>query len=84
MTQTGQISVTMTPTLIFSGTSAGHTLSIYNTSVSKSVFLDGANVTAETGFELAKNTTVVIPMAPYEELWGGDRIGCGGFVPENG
>ncbi len=68
----GRLTITSTPALIvpdpdFKG---GYTVVIQNLSNSKSVYLDGANVTSLNGFELCKGATITVPIAPDEGIYG--------------
>ncbi len=58
-----------TPVLICSGSIAGHTVIITNTSA-HGVFVGNQDVTIDSGFEIPKDQTVSIPTAPNESLYG--------------
>ncbi len=68
---TGRLVVSSMPALIVdkSDKYGDYTVIVQNLSNSKSVYLDGANVSLTTGFELQKGAVVTVPIAPDEDLY---------------
>ncbi len=68
----GRLVVVDTPALIISEPleKGGYTIIVQNLSNAKSVYLNGENVTAQTGFELKKGAIVTVPVSPDEALYG--------------
>ncbi len=72
----GRITITSTPTLIVPepANKGGYTVIISNLGAKK-IYLDGASVTPETGFELPNNQNVTVPVAPDESIYGVTVVG---------
>ena len=69
--RSGRITVTDTANLLIDQPAqvGGYTVVVQNMSNSKSVFLDGPNVTVLAGFELLKGGIVTVPVAPDEAIY---------------
>ena len=73
----GRLTITDSPALVILQPEdrGGYTLIIQNLSNSKSVFLSGAAVSPEIGFELIKGQSITIPVAPDESLYAITNMG---------
>ena len=67
----GRVTITGTKALVIPAQDkvGGCTVTIENLDVNSSIFLDGSNVTPETGFELKKGATITVPLSPEEPLY---------------
>lgn len=70
MPVSNQVAVGDTATEIIPGESTGPCISVVNRSAT-AAFIGGADVTADTGFELKADEILMdVQLAPGEELWG--------------